>query len=113
MNISRKEKINKKFQKAFADFIEKESNKESLVTVIKCNISSNLKNITVYISVLPIEKEDKVIEFLKRRKWDARDYIKKKVITKIIPFVNFSLDYGEKNRQYIDQLLKADTLNNT
>ena len=38
------------------------------------------------------------------------DYVKKKLKTRIIPFVEFKVDFGEKNRQKIDQLLKDDSL---
>lgn len=100
------QRINKEMRKLFADFIERESNKESLVTVTRCEITSDRKNIDVYISVLPQDLEKKVISFLNRRKWDARDYMKKRIQTRVIPFVTFKIDEGEKNRQKIDQLLK-------
>jgi len=107
---NRQEKINKELRKHFAEFIERESNKTSLVTVTRCVISSDLERVTVYVSVLPTDQENSVINFLKRRQWDARDYIKKKVVLKNIPFVEFQIDLGEKNRQEIDALLKADIL---
>jgi ribosome-binding factor A len=106
MGQDRREKINKEIRKHFATFIERESNKTSLVTVTRCEISTDLKNVTVYISVLPIEMEDSVLNFLNRRKRDARDYIKKNIRIRVIPMVEFLIDYGEKNRQNIDQLLK-------
>jgi ribosome-binding factor A len=102
---SKLEKINKEMKKLFAQFIEKESNKQSLITVTRCEISSDRKNIDVLVSVLPEEKEKQVIKFLERRKWDARDYMKKRIKTRVIPFVHFKIDAGEKNRQKIDQLL--------
>ncbi len=107
MNHSRLEKINKEMRKLFATFIERESNKQSLVTVTRCEISSNLKDITVFVSVLPTDQEDQVIAFLNRRKWDARDYVKKHIDIRVIPMVHFTIDHGEKNRQHIDELLKA------
>ncbi len=101
------EKINKEMKKVFAQFIEKESNKQSLITVTRCEISKDRKNIDVLISVLPEEKEEQVIRFLERRKWDARDYMKKRIQTRVLPFVHFKIDKGEKNRQKIDQLLNT------
>lgn len=100
------QRINKEMQKLFADFIERESNKESLVTVTRCESSIDRKNIDVFISVLPQEYEEKVISFLNRRKWDVRDYMKKRIQTRVIPFITFKIDKGEKNRQKIDRLLK-------
>ena len=102
---SKLEKINREMQKVFAQFVERESNKESLVTVTRCDISLDRKNIDVLVSVFPVDKEDQVIQFLERRKWDARDYMKKRIQTRVIPFVHFKIDEGEKNRQRIDQLL--------
>jgi ribosome-binding factor A len=101
------EKINKEMKKIFAQFIERESNKKSLITVTRCEISSDRKNIDVLVSVLPADMEEQVIKFLERRKWDARDYMKKRIRTRVIPFVHFKIDNGEKNRQKIDQLLNT------
>jgi len=110
MKGARLQKLNKELQKAFADFVKTESNKQSLVTVTRCDISPDLSNVIVFISVFPTDKEQQVIQFLNRRKWDAREVVKKKVVIRNIPFVEFHIDYGEKNRQHIDQLLKADNV---
>lgn len=103
-------KLNKELQKAFGAFVERESNKESLITVTRCDISPDLKNVIVFISVFPEDKEDSVIKFLERRKWDAREYIKSRITTRVIPFVDFQIDYGDKNRRHIDSLLKKENL---
>jgi len=106
MKHDRLEKLNKEMRKAFSEFIERESNRESLVTVTRCDTSPDLSNVIVYVSVLPTEAEDKVIAFLNRRKVDARTHMKKRVVSRRIPRVEFMIDFGEKNRQHIDQLLK-------
>lgn len=100
------ERINKEMKKLFAEFVERESNKNSLVTITRCIITRDRKNIDVLFSVMPQSEEKKVLGFLNRRKWDARDYMKKRIQTRVIPFVNFKIDEGEKNRQKIDRLLK-------
>ena len=105
MQNTKLERINKEMRKLFASFVEIESNKESLITVTRCNISTDRKNIDVMVTVYPTEHEEKVIHFLQRRKWDARDYMKKRIQTRVIPYVDFKIDAGEKNRQRIDQLL--------
>ena len=106
MASQRQEKMNKELAKLFATFIERESNKTSLITVTRCDIAPNFKNVIVYLSVLPTDKEDSVISFMNRRKWDARDYVKKKLNTGIIPFVEFAIDHGEKNRIRVTELLR-------
>lgn len=100
------ERINKEMKKLFAEFVERESNKNSLVTITRCIIARDRKNIDVLFSVMPQSEEKKVLGFLNRRKWDARDYMKKRIQTRVIPFVTFKIDEGEKNRQKIDRLLK-------
>lgn len=110
MKGSRLEKLNKEMRKAFGEFIERESNKQSLVTVTRCDTAPDLSNVIVYVSVFPTDAEDKVINFLNRRKYDARTYMKKRVVSRVIPQVNFMIDLGEKNRQHIDQLLRDDNV---
>ncbi len=106
MKGARLEKLNKEMRKAFGEFIERESNKQSLVTVTRCDTAPDLSNVIVFVSVFPTDSEEQVINFLNRRKVDARTYMKKRVSSRTIPQVNFMIDLGEKNRQHIDQLLR-------
>lgn len=110
MKGDRLQKLNKEMRKAFSEFIERESNKRSLVTVTRCDTSPDLANVIVYVSVFPTDAEKQVIAFLNRRRYDARTHMKKRVVSRRIPQVEFMIDLGEKNRQHIDQLLKADNV---
>lgn len=106
MASNRKEKLNKELRKLIATYVERESNKTSLVTVTRCEISSDLRTVKAYISVLPDDKEQDVVTFLVRRKKDAWEYLKKNLRIRTIPYIEFIIDEGEKNRQEIDRLLK-------
>lgn len=106
MASNRKEKLNKELRKLIATFVERESNKTSLVTVTRCEITSDLRTVTAYISVLPEDKEQDAVTFLIRRKKDAWEYLKKNLRIRTIPYIDFVIDEGEKNRQEIDRLLK-------
>ena len=53
-----------------------------------------------------IETDTSLIDFAKRKRAEIRDYLKKKMVLKIIPFLDVKIDEGEKNRQKIDELLK-------
>ena len=108
MSGSKKEKLEKAFTKTIAAFVEEISNKESMVTVTRVEVSKDLKNVTAFISVFPTDREHDVVSFLERRRWDARDYLKKHVVSRVLPFIAFKVDEGEKNRQHIDQLLKKE-----
>ncbi len=89
-----------------ADFFARESNHESLITVTHADISPDLKNVTVYLSVLPEKMEKTALAFAKRVRTDFREYLKTKDLLKFLPTVDFELDYGEKNRQHVDEALR-------
>ncbi len=87
------------------DFIERESNGTSLVTVTNVILENRGKNLHILFSVLPEDKELVVLDFLKRKTGDFKDFLKKKSRIGIIPFVEFKIDLGEKNRQIVDRLI--------
>lgn len=89
-----------------AKFIETESNKTSLITVTNAEISPDLKQGTIFVSVFPEDKEEFAVNFLKRKRKDLREFIKKRMKTAVIPFLDVELDLGEKNRQLIEKLLR-------
>ena len=88
------------------DFMSRESNRTSLVTVTDVILGDRAKRATVLLSVLPEDKGEAVVEFANRKKNEFRGYVKSKSRLGIIPFFDFHLDIGEKNRQNIDSLLK-------
>ena len=88
------------------DFFQKESSGASLITVIRANISRDLKNAEIFITVLPESKEKHALDFAKRMRTDLRTEIKKKLQIRTIPKVEVKIDEGEKARQIMDTLLK-------
>ena len=91
---------------AAADYFARESNRQSLVTVTRAEVSPDLKEITVCISVLPESAETTVLQFAKRSRSDFREYLKEKTVLHPLPVVDFEIDYGEKNRQRVDDLTR-------
>ena len=102
------ESLSRRLMQLAGVFYERESNRQSLITVTACEVSPDSKNATILISVLPESHEQTAVEFMNRRRNDFRDYLKKNLKTKIIPYVTIEVDRGEKNRQLIDQLLKKE-----
>jgi ribosome-binding factor A len=78
----------------------------SLVTVTRANIAPNLKNVTIFVSVLPKSREQDMLVSLKRLRTDFHDYLKAKMVLRDVPTVDFQLDFGEENRQRIDELTR-------
>ncbi len=87
-------------------FFQKESSGASLITVTKTDISKDLKNTNIYITVLPKNKELQALSFAKRMRTDLRTEIKNKLSIRTIPKVEIKIDEGEKERQKIDKILK-------
>ena len=102
----RKNKVANYIKELGAEFLSKENNKTSLITVTSADCSPDLKRATIYITVLPTSKERTALEFAKRKRPDFRDFLKKNMATKTIPFLDIEIDKGEKNRQKIDELLR-------
>lgn len=89
---------------AAASFIAIETNGFSLITVTSVNITNHGKIADILVTVLPDKESESAINFLKRKRGIFRDYLKAKTKLSRIPFVDFNLDLGEKNRQRIDEL---------
>ena len=90
-----------------ADFFLRESNRRSLVTVTRADVSPDLKNVLIFLSVLPESAESDVLLFAKRNAVEFKEYLKKHASMKFLPHVDFEIDYGEKNRQRIDDLTRS------
>jgi ribosome-binding factor A len=105
-NVERKQKVAEYIKELTAEFLLKENNNTSLITVTSATCSPDLKRGTVYITVLPESREAGALDFVKRKRKELREFLKKNMNTKNIPFIDVAIDLGEKNRQRIDELLR-------
>ena len=103
---NRNEKVTNFIKELGAQFLGRENNRTSLITVTSATVSPDLKRATIFITVLPEEKERAALEFAKRKRGEFREFLKKNMQTKMIPFIDIAIDLGEKNRQKIDELLR-------
>ncbi len=102
----RNEKVANYIKELAADFLEQENDRTSLITVTSATCSPDLKRATAFITVFPVSKEKSALQFAKRKRKKLREFIKKNMITKNIPFIDVAIDLGEKHRQKIDELLR-------
>jgi ribosome-binding factor A len=100
------EKMKEMVKRLCAEFLERESNRDALVSVTQVDLSPDTKYATVYLSVLPETKEHAVIDFAKRMRGEMRTYLKGKMRSRVVPFLEVELDLGEKNRQKIESILR-------
>jgi ribosome-binding factor A len=108
MDTGKQEKIENQIAQIAATFIERESNKTSIITVTRVEVLDRGRSATIYISVLPESGEESAINFLKRKRNDLRSVIKKGINMQNIPFVDVEIDKGEKARHTIETLLNSD-----
>ena len=87
-------------------FLARESNVKALITVTRAELTDDLKSATIFLSILPERGEEATLKLAKRLRSDLREYVKKHSFLHPIPFVEFEIDYGEKNRQRIDELTR-------
>ena len=100
----RDEKLKDQIIKWAAEFLQRESNGSSLITVTDVKLAREAKEATILLSVLPDEKQEEALEFTRRQLSEFREFMNKKVKTGRIPFFHFDLDRGEKHRQRIDEI---------
>ncbi len=91
-----------------AQFIGLQSNRTSLITVTNIELQNKGKDVIVYVSVLPEEKEEAVMDFLNRKRIEMRNFLKGKIRMRVLPHFSFEIDMGEKNRQKIEHIIQSD-----
>lgn len=77
-----------------------------LITVTRAELTPDFKNVIIFFSVLPHTFEESALKLAKRARSDFRTYVKIHSVFHPIPTVDFEIDYGEKNRQRVDELTR-------
>jgi ribosome-binding factor A len=93
-------------QELAAKFIQHEANTNPLITITSAHASPDFKNVTIFFTTIPEEKQADAHIFLKRNAGEFKNYIKKHGRFKMIPHINFEIDYGERHRQHIDEVVR-------
>ncbi|MDE1874507.1 MAG: ribosome-binding factor A [Patescibacteria group bacterium] len=88
-----------------AEFLKAESNRTSLITITRVSATEKGDFATIYFTVLPENKEEAALDFLKRQRSAFRDYAKDHARLMRVPFFDFEIDRGERARQRIDESL--------
>ncbi|OHA15872.1 MAG: hypothetical protein A3G52_01525 [Candidatus Taylorbacteria bacterium RIFCSPLOWO2_12_FULL_43_20] len=100
----RDEKIRHAIKELAAKYVQQESSGASLITITDVRITNNGKNADILFTVLPEDKAHTVEKFLKRKRSDFQEYARVNSRIGRIPFFDFDIDLGEKNRQNIDRI---------
>lgn len=100
----RKQKIAGVIREQLSQFIESESNRQSMITITNVIVDDGFKSTTIFVTVFPERSENAALDFLKRQRSEARNYLKKHSRLARIPHIDFALDKGEKARQRIEEI---------
>lgn len=84
--------------------MQRQSNYTSLITITDVSVSDKGQRATIFFTVLPEGKEKGALDFAKRMRTDFREYFASQARIRSIPFFDFEIDKGEKNRQHIDEI---------
>src|SRR3989344_8814326 len=108
MSLLKDEKVKEIIRELSSEYINLESNRNSLITVTRVEIGGKGKHATIYFSTLPESEEENTLAFLKRHAGKLRSFLLKKKAFAFSPAIHFEIDFGEKNRQRIDELVRED-----
>lgn len=92
-------------QELAASFIQQEANTDPLITVTRASTSPDYRRVSIFFTTIPDDREDDALIFLKRSGSEFRQFIKRKSNLKHIPHVEFMVDYGERHRQHMDEVV--------
>lgn len=98
-----KERLQEALRTAAAEFLSREANRSSLITVTGAQISDDGKRGKILMTVYPDSAEEQAVEFANRHRTEFGEFFKKRVKAQI-PLIEFVIDMGEKNRQRLDEL---------
>lgn len=89
-----------------ASFVREESGKSSLITVTRVEVSPTGKEVKIFFTTIPEEEEDTALKFLTRKLGEFKLYVRDESRIGIVPHIDWKIDYGERNRQRLDELGK-------
>ena len=87
-----------------AEFIRDEAGKSSLITVTRVELNPSGKDAVIYFTTLPEKEEETALKFLERKTAELKQIVRDNSRLGLIPHLRFKIDYGERNRQRLDEL---------
>ena len=105
-NPNRHARLEEALRETAAEFLVREANRNTLITVTRAILSDDNKRATIYITALPDTGEKPAVEFANRNRGEFKDFFRTRVKGPLPPDITFEIDLGEKNRQRLDELSK-------
>jgi ribosome-binding factor A len=106
MNEHRHTQVQETVAHLAGSFFAREANPTPLITITRADVSPDMKRAIVFLSVLPESGEEQALHFARRQRSAFREYVAKEARLHPLPFFDFLIDEGEKNRQRVDELTR-------
>ncbi|HYF12760.1 MAG TPA: ribosome-binding factor A [Candidatus Paceibacterota bacterium] len=103
-NPNRHERLTEALREVAAEFLVREANRNTLVTVTRVMLSEDNKRATIYITVLPDSGERAALDFANRNRTELKDFFHTRVKGASPPDMHFEIDVGDKARRHLDEL---------
>lgn len=87
-----------------AEFVRDNASSASLLTITRVELAPSGKQANIYFTTLPEKEEDTALKFLIRKSPEFIRYARDNSRIGIMPHLKFVIDYGERNRQRLDEL---------
>jgi len=104
MREIKREKITEIIHRLAAEFVRDQSSPASLITITRVELTPVGKDAKIFFTTLPGSQEDTALKFLERKTPDFKKRLRDNSRIGIVPHINFKIDYGERNRQRLDEL---------
>lgn len=76
------------------------------ISLTHIDLSPDLKNATVHISVFPTNKQGSALQFLRKNATLLKSHLAKNLYSKIVPHLSFIIDEKEAHAHLIDETLE-------
>jgi ribosome-binding factor A len=100
----RNEKLQEAIAHAAAEFVAREANRNTLITVTRAQLSETGANVSIFVSVYPESGEEPALRFLQRNVREFGTFLNSQVRGVRVPHIEFMIDEGEKRRRRLDEL---------
>jgi ribosome-binding factor A len=104
MKEVRKEKKAEVLHRLAAKFVVEEATPASLITITRVELNPSGKDAKIFFTTLPDDKQETAEKFLVRKTPEFKKYVRDNSRIGIIPHLTFKIDFGERNRQRLDEI---------
>ncbi len=104
MREIKRERTGEIIHRLAAEFVRDEASGASLLTITRVELSPTGKEAKIYFTTLPESEENTALKFLIRKTPGFKKYIRDESRIGLVPHIDFKIDYGERNRQRLDEL---------